>query len=166
MYFLRAGHFAASARPIPILGVKARESWKQVGVTFAALTFLATGAFLYFSRSFAVGPEALAIAVLIALPLSLSNAFVEEIITRWVIAEGMTGAPARYAPAVSALIFGSVHYFGIPGGPVGMLMAGFLGWLLTRSIQDTGGIGWAIAIHFVLDVLIFTVELDPVSGPR
>ena len=59
----------------------------------------------------------------------------------------------------SALLFGGVHWFGIPGGPIGALMAGFLAWLLTRSIQDTKGIGWAWIIHFCQDMLIFTVTI-------
>jgi hypothetical protein len=58
------------------------------------------------------------------------------------------------------VVFGTVHYFGIPGGPTGALMAGFLAWLATRSILDTRGIGWAWLLHFVQDVLIFTVTLS------
>lgn len=71
----------------------------------------------------------------------------------------LTGRWAAAAPWASALIFGSVHWFGIPGGPVGAVMAGFLGWLLARSIQDTRGIGWAWIVHFCQDVLIFTVTI-------
>lgn len=78
--------------------------------------------------------------------------------TTW-SAWGLAGRWAAAAPWASALIFGSVHWFGIPGGPVGAVMAGFLGWLLARSIQDTRGIGWAWIVHFCQDVLIFTVTI-------
>jgi len=57
-------------------------------------------------------------------------------------------------------VFGSVHYYGIPGGPVGSIMAGFLAWLGTRSIQDTRGIGWAWLLRFLQDVLIFFVTIS------
>ena len=66
---------------------------------------------------------------------------------------------ARFGPLASAVLFGAIHWFGIPGGPVGALMAGFLGWVLARSILDTRGIGWAWFIHFCQDVLIFTATL-------
>lgn len=39
-------------------------------------------------------------------------------------------------PIVSAAIFGIVHYWGTPGGIVGILFAGFLGWFLTKSIIE------------------------------
>lgn len=60
---------------------------------------------------------------------------------------------------MSALVFGLPHYFGTPGGVVGSLMAGFLGWLLAKSIQETGGIFWAWLIHFIQDVVILGVGL-------
>ncbi|MBU3995487.1 MAG: hypothetical protein KKF42_06900, partial [Actinobacteria bacterium] len=58
------------------------------------------------------------------------------------------------------VIFGAAHYFGIPGGPVGSIMAGFLAWFATRSIQDTRGIGWSWLLHFLQDMLIFTVTIS------
>jgi len=63
-------------------------------------------------------------------------------------------------PWVSALVFGTAHYYGIPGSPVGSLMAGFLAWLGTRSIQDSRGIGWAWPLHLLQDVLIFSVTIS------
>jgi uncharacterized protein len=35
-------------------------------------------------------------------------------------------------------------------------LAGFLGWLLAKSIVETRGIFWAWFIHFLQDVIIFT----------
>ena len=34
-------------------------------------------------------------------------------------------------------------------------MAGFLGWLLAKSVAETQGVFWAWFIHFQQDVLIF-----------
>lgn len=94
-----------------------------------------------------------------SLPLSATNALTEEVITRWAVVQSLSGGAAKFAPWVSAFIFGSVHYFGIPGGPVGAVMAGFLAWLLARSIQDTRGIGWAWIVHFCQGILIFTITI-------
>ena len=66
-------------------------------------------------------------------------------------------------PAATAVIsgapFGSAHHFGTPGGPVGVVLAGFLGWFLAKSVVETRGIGLAWSVHFVLDVIIFVAIL-------
>ncbi len=159
---LRWGGLAAPARRMSLLGVAAGESWRRVGITFAVIISLVTAVFLavgYWEELGSVSAMSWMLALLAAIPLSATNALTEEIITRWAVVQSLTGRAARYAPWVSALIFGSVHYFGIPGGPVGALMAGFLAWLLARAIQDTRGIGWAWIIHFCQDILIFTVTI-------
>lgn len=160
--YLRRGAAAAPARAIPPLMVKAGESWRQVGLTFGALCFAATTAWLVFAGDTAEASAPWAYAVLVAVPLALSNAFVEEIITRWSLVEGLAKGGARWAPYLSALIFGTVHYFGVPGGFVGAAMAAFIAWLLAISIQDTRGLFWAITIHFALDLVIFTFSLRQV----
>ena len=99
-------------------------------------------------------------ALAVAIPLSALNAFSEELITRWSIVEAAHETSfEKFAPWVSALVFGAAHYFGIPGGPIGSVMAAFLGWLLSRSIQDTRGLGWAVGLHFIQDLVILTVAL-------
>jgi len=63
------------------------------------------------------------------LVLSAMNAFTEEAITRLSVVtalDGILSRPVIYI--VSALIFG------VPGGILGSLMAGFLGSLLAKSI--------------------------------
>jgi len=54
-----------------------------------------------------------------------------------------------------AAYFGIGHFYGIPYGVIGVLMAGFLGWFLGKSMLETRGLGWAWFIHFWQDVLIF-----------
>lgn len=160
--YLRWGSLNSPSRQMRSLGVPAGESWKRVGLTFAVIISLVTAAFLaveYWSEFGSITPTAWALALLVAIPLSATNAFTEEIITRWAVVQSLSGAAARFAPWASAVIFGSVHYFGIPGGPIGALMAGFLAWLLARSIQDTRGVGWAWIVHFCQDILIFTVTI-------
>jgi hypothetical protein len=49
-----------------------------------------------------------------------------------------------------------VHYFGTPGKIPGVLLAGFLGWFLAKSIGETHGFFWAWLIHFLQDVVIIT----------
>jgi membrane protease YdiL (CAAX protease family) len=94
------------------------------------------------------------------LPLVLlfaaTNAWSEEIVSRFVIVAGLHG---KLSPSVicwiSSLIFGVPHFFGTPSGPFGALMAGLMGWLLARSMLETKSLGWALFIHFLQDLVIF-----------
>ncbi|MBU3994323.1 MAG: CPBP family intramembrane metalloprotease [Actinobacteria bacterium] len=159
---LRWGSLAAPSRQVRALGTKAGESWRRIGITFTLIISAVTGLFLFIAYRDQLGgiaPASWLLALAIAIPLSATNSLTEELITRWAVVESLPGSWARVAPWASAAIFGGVHVFGIPGGPTGALMAGFLGWLLARSIQDTRGIGWAWIVHFCQDILIFTVTL-------
>ena len=70
---------------------------------------------------------------------------------------------------ISGVVFGAPHYFGMPSGVVGALMAGFLGWLLAMSLVETQGLFLAWTIHFVQDVVIITsmilMSRKPDSAP-
>ena len=65
----------------------------------------------------------------------------------------------RPGEAEAGLLLGEGHYYGVPYGVVGVLLAGFLGWFLGKSMQETGGFVWAWLIHFLQDVIIFTFLL-------
>jgi len=161
--FLKIGKLNAPTERMMLLGVKKGENWKTIGLTFVAVISTVTLVYLittYSGQLQHVSPIIVLWAVLFALPLAALNAFTEEIITRWTVAESLKDTLAKYAPWVSAIIFGSVHYFGIPGGLTGSLLAGFLAWFSVKSIQQTGGMGWALIIHFVQDILIFTITIS------
>ncbi|MBP7688172.1 MAG: CPBP family intramembrane metalloprotease [Thermoflexales bacterium] len=154
--FYRLGNVAAPAQPMKVLGIKATDTWRSVGVTFAIFVSLATGAFIYFNLA---QGQSLAAENLPYLPfiliLSAMNAFTEEAITRFSVVTALDGLVSRPMIYVaSALIFGVPHYFGTPGGVLGSIMAGFLGWLLARSVAETEGGFWAWFIHFLQDVII------------
>jgi hypothetical protein len=155
--FYRLGNLNAPAAPIRWLDVKPTDRWGKVGGTFVVIVSLATGAFIYFNL---VQGKSLTIEISRLLPfiliLAAMNAFTEEAITRLSVVAALDGLIARHwIYIISALIFGIPHYFGVPGGVVGSLMAGFLGWLLAKSIAETEGMGWAWFIHFLQDILIF-----------
>ena len=42
----------------------------------------------------------------------------------------------------------------MPSGVIGILLAGLLGYVLSKSIYETNGIFWAWFIHFLQDVII------------
>jgi membrane protease YdiL (CAAX protease family) len=155
--FYKPGDINAPAEPVKWLDIKPTDTWNIVGRNFAIVVSLATGVFIYFNvaRGQSLAQEHLSLLPFI-LVLSALNAFTEEAITRLSVItalDGIVSRPVIYI--VSALIFGIPHYFGVPGGILGSLMAGFLGWLLAKSIAETEGMFWAWFIHFLQDVIIF-----------
>ena len=80
--------------------------------------------------------------------LAALNAFNENMTYR--------GAPlATLEPAIgssqamllTAVLFGVGHFYGVPYGIVGVVMAGALGWILNKTMLETGGFVWPWFIH-------------------
>ncbi len=55
---------------------------------------------------------------------------------------------------ISAILFGLPHFVGIPSGLLGTIMAGILGLVLAKSLDETNAFFWAWFIHFIQDVII------------
>jgi uncharacterized protein len=159
--FLALGTVSAPAGAAAWLGLRAGEPWTHVGRNFAIILTVATAAAVYFqivsTASLQLSLVGLVVAVLVAAPFAASNAAVEEAIFRLAPVEALDGImkPGHIA-ILSGALFGGLHYFGIPGGLIGVALAGFLGWLLTKSITETRGVFWAWSLHFLQDLVIFT----------
>ena len=163
--YFRKGNLSADILPEPFMGIqpKANENWIHLGRNFSIIISGVTTIVIYFQL---IGGNGISIGTMVSiLPFSivfaLSNSFVEESITRLGVVVVLKDAVKdRTIPFVSALLFGSVHYWGNPGGILGVLVAVFLGWFLTKSIIETKGIFWAWWIHFLQDVIIITAILS------
>lgn len=154
------GQIDAPVTPVKAIGLNPGpdETWRQVGLNFAVIITVVTAIFIYFTafRGNSIAWENLRFLPWI-LVFALSNAFVEEMITRFAVVSSLDGLlQPTVVYLISAAIFGLVHYFGTPGGIPGVLMAGFLGWFAAKSIGETDGFFWAWLIHFLQDVVIFT----------
>lgn len=152
--FWRLGDFSAPAAKVSWLGIKENESWRSVGTGFVVVITATTAVFMWFGFY-----QKTSVAWLPALPFvvafSLTNSFSEEMLTRFSLAAGLDGVFSKSQICWwSAAIFGGVHFLGTPGGILGVLMAGFLGWLLAKSVLETRGFGWAWFVHFLQDVVI------------
>jgi Type II CAAX prenyl endopeptidase Rce1-like len=76
----------------------------------------------------------------LVLLFSTTNALGEEITYRLALLEPAVGVvTSGHAMMMSAVYFGLAHFYGIPSGALGVVMAGFLGWLACRSVLDTKG---------------------------
>ena len=151
------GDISAPAVSVPAIDL-IDQNWLQLGIQFSlaisGVTFVVI--YLQLMRGKQLQKHTLRFFLWVVV-LALMNAFTEEMITRFSVVALLDNLiPLPYVYLASALIFGSVHYFGMPGKIPGVLMAGFLGWLLAKSIGETQGFFWAWLIHFLQDVIIFT----------
>ncbi len=158
--YFAIGNISAPVVPVPVVGISPapNETWLQIGANFAIVITAVTFIFIFFQliKGKIIQKQYFHLFFWVVV-LSLMNSFTEEMITRFsVIALLDTLIPLSYIYLISAIIFGSVHYFGTPGKIPGVFLAGFLGWFLSKSIGETQGIFWAWLIHFLQDVVIIT----------
>ena len=155
--FFRFGDVNTHISKITWLGITGNETWLQVALTLGVFITLGTGIFMFLQVKKSGARYALSLSLLFwSVVFSAMNAFSEEAIFRMGIVSPLYGQLALPLIAIlSGILFGLPHYFGQPSGPVGVLMAGFLGWLLALSLIETQGLFLAWAIHFAQDVVIF-----------
>lgn len=156
--FLRIGDLTAPAQPIRFLGLTRSVRWTVFGPVLLIVFGIALPLFLYFT----VRPDFRAAHRIVEflpwiIATALLNAANEEFQFRCVLLAHLRSAvTAAEAVLMTAVLFGIGHYFGQPSGPIGVLMAGFAGWIWARSMVETGGAAWAFIIHMVQDVVIFS----------
>ncbi len=156
--FLVRGDIAAPVEPIRWLGVKQGERWNTFGGWLTLFISLGTLAFLVIAGrpSLDIVIQALPFLPAVLLAAAL-NAFYEEVTYKasfLSVLESPVGP--RQALYMVAAYFGIGHYYGVPYGVIGVLLASFLGWILAKSMQETRGLFWAWFIHFWQDVWIFS----------
>jgi membrane protease YdiL (CAAX protease family) len=156
--FLCRGNLAAPAQPIPFLGLRKPIPWTVFGPALLVVFGIALPLFLYFTvhPDFTAGGRIVRFLPWILLAAAL-NAANEEFQFRNVLLAHLRNvvSPAE-AVLLTAVLFGLGHYYGQPSGPIGVVMAGFAGWIWARSMIETRGSAWAFFIHMVQDVVIFS----------
>ena len=161
--YFRKGNIGAAIGPEPWIGIKPKGNltWLSYGTTIGITISVVTAIIIYFQliKGKEIDTGNILQILLFSLIFSLTNSFAEESVTRMSVVVALKGkVKDKIIPFISALIFGTVHYWGNPGGIPGVLAAGFLGWFLAKSILETKGFFWAWLIHFAQDVIIFTAR--------
>ncbi|MBD3327699.1 CPBP family intramembrane metalloprotease [Candidatus Peregrinibacteria bacterium] len=161
--YFKIGDSKSKVLPEAIIGLKPKkyDNWKSIGINFTVIITVVTIIVMYFSitdKTFNYNNFLTFIPFVFI--FSLSNSFVEEIMYRFGVIIALKNIISdKKIALISGLIFGSIHYFGTPGGLIGVIVAGFLGWFLAKSIIETKGIFWAYLIHFLQDFVIFSALL-------
>ncbi len=103
----------------------------------------------------------LSVALTLA-PIIVFGATANTLLEEFVFRQGLL---ARLVPAVgeghalgiTSLRFGIGHWFGNPSGPIGVLLATILGVFAAKCMLDCRGSGWVWLLHWIDDLVIFTV---------
>jgi uncharacterized protein len=143
------------------LGINGITTWTRNGLQLLFFISCATALFMFLGVKYtnSLGNFKLYFIPFILL-ISFTNALSEELIYRFAINGNlMAQTPKITVLILSAVLFGIPHYWGFPSGIIGVIMAGVLGYVLSKSVFETQGLGIAWGIHFVQDVIIFTALL-------
>lgn len=159
--YLVKGDLSARASSIPWLGIEGGQiSWGRLSIISALL--IATGTTLLTILTvtgFAQPPNLAQLPPLLPLIvlLALVNSFSEGVIYRSAVLGPLYEVlPKAHLVIVAAAFFGVAHYYGAPGGILGIFMSGLLGWYMCRSMYETQGFVTAWVIHFFQDIVIFS----------
>jgi hypothetical protein len=157
-FYLVKGQLDATGAPIRWLGIAEPYSYRRFGPLAALCISLGLGAFLVIGGGWPhPSPNSVTVLTVAAvLGLAAMNAFSENMTYRaapLAILEPAVG-PSQ-AMLLGATFFGIGHFYGVPYGVVGVVMAGALGWILNKTMLETRGFIWPWFIHFCQDALVF-----------
>jgi membrane protease YdiL (CAAX protease family) len=157
-YFFAFGDLSAPAAPVRWLGIERPVSWRRLGWLSACCITLGTLAFLLlFGTPMTISLMNLMPLLPAVVLFAALNAFSEEMTYRAALLAPLRDAVgSTHALLLTAALFGLWHFYGVPYGAIGVVLAGFLGWYLGKSMVETNGVFWAWFIHFWQDVAIFS----------
>lgn len=139
------------------LGINGKTTWLKNGIQLLLFISIATGIFMFLGVKYtdSLGNFHWCFVPYVLL-FSLTNSFAEEIIFRVGIIASLENHYSKLTIClISAILFGLPHFFGNPGGAIGVIMSGVLGYILCKATIETRGISIAWTIHFFQDVIIF-----------
>jgi len=156
-FHLIKGDIRATVKKSRILGIKKPEPWIKIALIFSAVFASVTALFLIAINGFPLGAFASNwFLIPFGFLIAIINAFNEEFTLRAApLGEIEPVIGKSDSLLVTATYFGLGHYFGVPNGVLGVLLSGFLGWFLGKSMMETKGFFVAWLVHFITDIPIF-----------
>ena len=160
-FFLIKGNIRAPVEPSKIIGSKESDLWTKIGPIFAVIFTVVAFIILLGNWEQPAGPiPSLLVVIPVAMVIATMNAFNEEFTLRAAPLSVLWDRIGKeQALLLTTFYFGLGHFYGYPSGVIGILLAGFLGWFLGKSMLETKGFFWAWLVHFLPDVIIFTFIL-------
>ena len=157
-FFFTMGKLDAEVKPIKYI-LTEPSNWKKFGTAFAFYISLGTLTFLLIAGGIPSLSKLIDIIPIIPLIIIFAavNSFYEELGYRAAlisVLEDKIGS--KHSLYLSSIFFGIGHFYGVPYGIVGVVMASFLGYILGKSMLETRGFFWAFFIHMLQDIIIFS----------
>lgn len=154
-YFLVTGQLNASAEPVRWLDIKEGERWIHVGRNFLVVFAIVTSGIFFLAVKPTVGQwDKILTLIPAAVLFAAMNAFTENFAYRAALLPQLVPTLGKQqALLLSAVFFGLPHFYGFPPGIGGPILAGFLGWVLGKSMIETKGFLWPWIIQLPLDIM-------------
>ncbi|MDX1437553.1 MAG: CPBP family intramembrane glutamic endopeptidase [Anaerolineales bacterium] len=156
--FLTPGRLDAPIVPVKWMGFPKPDPWWKFGGQYGFYIALGMGAVAWLVTRPTPAMWELVVPALPAILLfAAMNAFYEEMTFRAsMLATLEPFAGMKQAWAMSAVYFGIAHFYGLPYGWIGVVLATLNGWLLGKAMLETRGMFWSWWMHFLQDIVIFT----------
>jgi len=157
-FFIAMGDIDGEVKPIKFI-LTEPPNWKKLGFTFAIYLSIGTLIFLVIAGGIPSLDKLISIIPIFPLIIIFAaiNSFYEELGYRAAlisVLEDKIGS--KQSLYLTSVFFGIAHFYGVPYGVVGVIMATFLGYIIGKSMLETRGFFWAFIIHMILDILIFS----------
>jgi membrane protease YdiL (CAAX protease family) len=155
--FLAVGDLRATAEPIGV--PRSPEPWTRFGRNYGLISVGLLLVFLVPAFSPSLSRLSAGLVVFAAVAAAM-NAFAEEFLYRAALIPHVL--PLFGKRATLLLVpgwFALAHWFGVPAGMTGVLLAAIGGWFFARSMIETRGIAWAWFLHFLADFTVYLVLL-------
>jgi membrane protease YdiL (CAAX protease family) len=155
--YLAIGDVRATA---PAMRIPAKaEPWTKFGRNYAIISVGLLLVFLIPAMQPSLADLSVGL-VLFAAVCAGMNAFAEEFLYRAALIPQVLPQFGKNATLLLLPVwFGLAHWFGVPSGLTGVILAAIGGWFFTRSMIETRGIAWAWFLHFLADFTVYLVLL-------
>jgi membrane protease YdiL (CAAX protease family) len=156
-FYLAVGDVRAIAEPMRIPSKP--EPWTKFGRNYAIISVGLLLAFLIPALQPSLAELSIGLVVFAAVCAGM-NAFAEEFLYRAALIPQVLPLFGKSATLLLLPVwFGLAHWFGVPSGLTGVILAAIGGWFFTRSMIETRGIAWAWFLHFLADFTVYLVLL-------
>jgi membrane protease YdiL (CAAX protease family) len=153
--YLAVGDLRAIAEPMRIPSKP--EPWTKFGRNYAVISVGLLLAFLIPALQPSLGELSIGLVAFAAICAAM-NSFAEEFLYRAaLIPQVLPLFGKRSTLLLLPVWFGLAHWFGVPSGLTGVILAAIGAWFFTRAMIETRGIAWAWFLHFLADFTVYLV---------
>jgi membrane protease YdiL (CAAX protease family) len=157
--YLAIGDLRATAEPSARWVPRRPEPWTRFGRNYAIISVALLLLFLIPAFGPSIADATLGI-VLFAAVCAAMNAFAEEFLYRAALIPQVLPVIGKGSTLILLPIwFGLAHWFGVPSGLTGVILAAIGGWFFAKSMIETRGMAWAWLLHFLADFTVYLVLL-------